>query len=207
MELTTQQRGLITEKEVELFFNKLGYMVSIPTYYHSRYDLVVDINNKLYKIQVKTANITKANTGIIIPTCSCGRNNEGSHKKPYLKEEVDFFATIWNNQCYLFPIEICKGVEKTFTFEKYKNEQIAWLNDYAGEKVIQRLLCNEKIEIINKPIQQYTKEGQFVNSYISTVEAVKAVKETDNPSRDSAHISDVINGKRKSAYGYIWKRV
>ena len=40
--------------ESMLAFMKLGYNVSIPFGEDSRYDFIVDINDKLYKIQCKT---------------------------------------------------------------------------------------------------------------------------------------------------------
>ena len=46
--------GEITEQEVAIAFLKEGILVSKPLVQSSRYDFIVDINNKLYKIQVKT---------------------------------------------------------------------------------------------------------------------------------------------------------
>ena len=95
---TPQEKGLITEKECELAFTKFGCLVSLPNYYHSRYDMIIDIENELYKIQVKTASLTESQKGILINTCSHGRSQvEGNHKRLYSSEEVDFFATYWNN--------------------------------------------------------------------------------------------------------------
>ena len=202
----TQQKGLIAEKEVELFFTKLGYMVSIPTYYHSRYDLIVDIEDKLYKVQVKTAHLAENKKGIWFPTYSSGRNNEGSHKKPYTPNEVDLFGLIWENQCYLIPIGLCGKNTRTLTFEKNPNEQVLFLKDFEGKKIIHKLINNEMIDI-KKPVKQYTKDGVLVGEYTTTVEAIKSIKpETTNARRDSGHITSVINGQRKTAYGFVWKR-
>lgn len=52
----------------------------------------------------------------------------------------------------------------------------------------------------SKPIIQKTLTGDFIAEYSSTVEAAIAInKSTKN------HIGDVCNGKRKSAYGFIWE--
>jgi ribosome biogenesis protein Tsr3 len=52
----SKQKGNITEVECMLSFLKLGYNVLTPYGDCERYDFVVEINNKFYKIQVKTAN-------------------------------------------------------------------------------------------------------------------------------------------------------
>ena len=59
--LNSKQKGNITEVECMLAFLKLGYNVLTPYGDCERYDFVVDINNKLYKIQAKTANTSHIN--------------------------------------------------------------------------------------------------------------------------------------------------
>lgn len=205
---TPQEKGLITEKECELAFTKLGCLVSIPNYYHSRYDMIIDIDNNLYKIQVKTAALTESQKGICINTCSHGRSIiEGNHKRTYSPEEIDFFATFYNNQCYLIPIELCLSTTRTLYFEKNINEKILWLEDYKAEKVIQKLKNNQEAIVSNKPIKQYDLNNNFIAEYETAVEAVKIVNpNTKNPRSSSGHIIQAINGTRKTAYGYIWKR-
>ena len=63
--LNTKQRGNITEVECMLAFLKLGYNVLTPYGDCERYDFVVDIENKLYKIQVKSANANHIEDGYI----------------------------------------------------------------------------------------------------------------------------------------------
>ena len=50
--LSSHFKGKITELQVAEAFLKLGYQVSLPLLADARYDLIVDINNKLYKINV-----------------------------------------------------------------------------------------------------------------------------------------------------------
>lgn len=68
---------------------------------------------------------------------------------------------------------------------------------------------NEQLAQNKKQIHQYTKDNQYIQSFESTV---KAGEWCFNNGKCSAltsgvrsHIADVANGKRKSAYGYIWK--
>ena len=50
-----------------------------------------------------------------------------------------------------------------------------------------------------KPVSQYSKTGKFIHTHksISAAKRILNIKGT--------HISDVCNGRMKSAYGYIWK--
>ena len=51
----------------------------------------------------------------------------------------------------------------------------------------------------SKKILQYDKSGNFIKEYSSAKEAELAMGNTQR------HIVDVANGRRKSAYGYIWR--
>ena len=83
--------GEITEQQVALEFLKLGILISKPLVQSSKYDFVADINNKLYKIQVKTSTLeveenyfsfatstshtnTRGNTGVECRIRTCGTN-------------------------------------------------------------------------------------------------------------------------------------
>ena len=50
MELTTQQKGITTEMYVAAYLLSLGYNVSQPLCQDSKYDLIVDVNNKLLRL-------------------------------------------------------------------------------------------------------------------------------------------------------------
>lgn len=54
------------------------------------------------------------------------------------------------------------------------------------------------IERRSKRVYQYTKDGSFVRSYPSQMEAERQT------GYDDGYISNCCNGKRKSAYGYRW---
>ena len=53
--------------------------------------------------------------------------------------------------------------------------------------------------LLSKEVTQYKKDGTFVKTYASTAEAARTLN--SSPS----HIAECCNGKRKTAYGYIWK--
>ena len=133
MELTTKQKGNITEMECILAFMKAGYKVSIPYGEDCKYDLVVDINNKLYRIQCKTSHaLTNPEDGFKFKTKSVVITTHGVKENHYETNEIDYFATYWNNECYLIPVQEC-SVEKTLRFAPPKNGQtkgITFAKDY-----------------------------------------------------------------------------
>ena len=104
--LSTHFVGEITEQQVVLEFLKLGIMVSKPLVQSSKYDYIVDINNKLYKIQIKTGTL-KENSHIDFATSTSHTNSQGTKNISYTSDDVDFFATMFDNQCYLVPISLC----------------------------------------------------------------------------------------------------
>ena len=59
--MTSKDVGNITEVSCMLEFMKLGCVVLQPYGDCQRYDFVVEINNKFYRIQSKTANINYLN--------------------------------------------------------------------------------------------------------------------------------------------------
>ena len=204
----TQQKGLITELDCQLRFIKMGYLVSMPIGQDSRYDMIVDINKHLYKIQVKTSRPNdSANEGLVFNTVSHRMNHSsGNMKKKYDKEDVDFFATVFEDEMYLIPIELCTGAEKRLVKEnnKFSNTACDLMEDYKAETVIKKLENNETlvVEKKNKKVKQYSPDGGFVNEFITFAEASRSILGTAN---GASHISDVTKGKRKIAYGYIWK--
>lgn len=67
----------------------------------------------------------------------------------------------------------------------------------------------ELFQAMSKPISAYTKEGIFIQQFPSTVEAAKwCYNEGKSSTLNSgvrSHIGDAARGKRKSAYGCLWK--
>ena len=118
----TKQKGLITELQCQTFFTQLGYNVSIPLGEDCRYDMIVDVEGKLIKIQVKTCHINDGKTGINFSTRSCqgGNTTHEIQSKKYINE-IDYFATFWENKCYLIKIDDCQSNDRTLSFEQKKN--------------------------------------------------------------------------------------
>lgn len=139
--MNSKQIGNITEMECMLAFIKLGYNVLTPYGDCERYDFVVDINGRFYKIQSKTARMSNNGDSFCFEGSSSHRRNGKIIHHTYNASEIDYFVTSFNNQCYLIPVEQC-GNLKTLRLEPPKNKQIkkvSWANDYRLEKVIKNL--------------------------------------------------------------------
>ena len=101
-ELNSHFKGEITEQQVAIEFLKLGYLVSKPLVQSSRYDFIVDINHKLYKIQVKTGTL-KEDAYVEFATSTSHTNTKGTLNLSYSADDVDFFVTMYVNECSLVP--------------------------------------------------------------------------------------------------------
>ena len=96
-------KGNLTELQCLTAFVEQGCTVSIPYGDNAKYDFIVEIDKRLYKIQVKTSSLK--DEGVIQFSCrSTHVNCTGVKNEKYSPEDVDFFATYWNGKCYIVPI-------------------------------------------------------------------------------------------------------
>ena len=133
--------GEITEQQVTLEFLKQGILISKPLVQSSRYDFIADINNKLYKIQVKTGRF-KEESYLEFTTSTSHTNTKGTINISYSEDDVDFFATMYNGQCYLIPYHLCGKRAQRLRFVPAKNGQtkgILFAKDFQLENIINSL--------------------------------------------------------------------
>jgi len=81
-------KGSLSEAKILAALMVAGYQVSIPWSQNSRYDLVADKDETLYRIQCKTAWLTKDKTRLKFHTCSC---NATITQKSY-QGQIELFA-------------------------------------------------------------------------------------------------------------------
>lgn len=140
MKFNSKQLGNITEVSVMLAFLKLGYNILTPYGDCERYDFVADINGKFYRIQVKTS---KEEEGKIeMNTASTNYVDGKCIHHSYSKDEIDYIATIYNDKCYLIPVEICGKRTTSLRLIPAKNGQtrgVKMAKDYELEEVIKSL--------------------------------------------------------------------
>lgn len=108
-------KGQIIELKVQIELLRYGFDISIPSYNASKYDLIADTGNELLRIQVKKS-ISHSSTSF---TFACAtqnvRSGSGSRHK-YTNNEVDYFATVWNDKVYLVPVDET-SIQKTISVE------------------------------------------------------------------------------------------
>lgn len=139
MEYSTSQKGLITEEKVILWFLEHNYNIFKPLSPESKIDLIVEINNKLYKIQIKTSHIAKTNNAIEFKCRSITVNTNEIKQSNYINL-IDYFATIWNNNLYLIPIEEAKTAAKILHLDKSVQRcNYSYLEDYEASLIVSKL--------------------------------------------------------------------
>ncbi len=144
MELTAKQKGNLTELQCLTAFYEQGCHVSLPYGENSRYDMIVDVDGFLIKVQVKTSSLKKGsenNEAISFSCRSSHVNSSGVKNIKYTKEEIDYFATFWDGQCYLIPVSEC-STEKTLRFVPPKSGQIkgiVFASDYTIQKQLTKI--------------------------------------------------------------------
>lgn len=86
------------------------------------------------------------------------------------------------------------------------------------EKTVQKVLNERKVDTsknresirqfqqstYGKIVNQYSLSGEYLKSFPSISEAAKSLNRGSS-NGVASHISDVCKGKRKTAYGFIWK--
>ena len=139
MELTSKEKGNLTELQCLTAFYKLGHSVSIPYGDNCRYDFILDVNGKLLKIQVKTSKYVSDGC-FLFSTRSTRVNSRGVINTTYTKDDIDYFATFYNDKCYLVPVEGC-STEKRLRYCYPPNGQkkgICLAQDYELQKVLEQ---------------------------------------------------------------------
>ena len=121
---STHFQGKLTELQVAEAFLKMGYQVSQPLVTDCRYDFIVDIKGKLLKIQVKTSSVNIEEGYIEFATSSSHTNTKGTINHSYSAKEIDYFATIYNGECYVIPVSECGSRAKRLRIKPTKNGQV-----------------------------------------------------------------------------------
>lgn len=90
-------------KAIEYFTSK-AIPVSIPLNDTQKYDLVIDMNNKLYRVSVKTSTHKNKNGSYEVLLKNCGGSSGKSVSRPFDNRSCDYvFILLENNKTYLIP--------------------------------------------------------------------------------------------------------
>jgi hypothetical protein len=102
--MTTDQKGAIAELAIQLAASKLGIEVYRPVAEGGRYDLILDLGEKLWRVQCKWAS---RRAQVLVVSCQSARRcAEGFIRRRYTAEEVDAIAaySLELDRCFLIPI-------------------------------------------------------------------------------------------------------
>jgi hypothetical protein len=132
-------RGKMTEGMILSELLKRGISVLVPYGYSQRYDLAVDIDGKIYKLQCKTGRIR--NGAVQFSTCSM---NNVTHERRDYRGQVDFLAVLepTTNKVYLVEPEDIGVSEGFLRFELPISGQVNLINlaeDFDLDVVLKRL--------------------------------------------------------------------
>lgn len=193
-------RGDVNELQCILDFQKRGYYCSIPFSGSCRYDIVVDIDNKLYKIQCKSATYSEDEGVLKMSATRSTTNTQKTTRYTYSEKEVDYFYTSWKGYGFLIPIDEV-STEKYLRVKQPKTgiqSTMSIASDYLIDNVIQAIKTQT-------PIQKYI-DNRFI-SY-SDIEGEKEWSSQELTQkfddRQIRYIKESI-AKNKMAYGYYWR--
>ena len=144
--MNTKQVGSLTELQCITRFYELGYTVSIPYGDSEKYDFILDVNGKLYKLQCKHCSEKKdsdGNTSVIsIKTSwqSGYTKNEKWSRHLYTLQDIDYFVTHYNGKNYMIPVGECGTMKYLRLTNPLNNKQgVYYLRDYEDTVVCKNL--------------------------------------------------------------------
>ena len=133
------QLGNHSESIVLSAYLKAGFIVSVPFGSGASYDLLVDTNSHIFKIQVKTGWISNG----ILKYKSQRRQLSGKIKRVYSDQEIDYLAVFCpeNEQLYGIPIKNhpTLGWLRLAPAKNGQAKNIRWADDFSWEKHIEEL--------------------------------------------------------------------
>jgi prevent-host-death family protein len=144
-ELSTNQKGVIAETAIELAAARAEVGVYRPTSGHSRADLLFEIGDDLYRVQVKWGNLSAQRDVITVSLSGSRYSPKGYVYSRYAEHELDLFAVYCGDldRCFLLPIGLCANRRAIFLrLSPPRNNQRACINladQYAFEGAVAQL--------------------------------------------------------------------
>lgn len=190
-------RGDVNELQCILDFQSRGYYCSIPFSGSCRYDVVVDINGKLLRIQCKSSSFHEEDGTLRMDATRTTTNTKKTISYSYSKEEIDYFYTSWNGYGFLLPVEEV-GTTKYLRVKPPKQGIQATMciaNDYLLDNVIESITTNTPLkkywdtryisidENGNEKIWSYTdlqnnfsdRQIRYIREKSNTMEPIKGI--------------------------------
>lgn len=130
--MDSKRKGEISESIIVSEMLKKGYNVSVPFGENTRYDLIIDKNGQLEKVQCKTGRLKK---GVIKFNTVSTRSNYSETREINYEGEIDKFVVYCPDLERIFevPEEKAPNGEMKLRVEEPANNQkkgINWAEDY-----------------------------------------------------------------------------
>ena len=142
-DLTPSQKGAVVEAAITAMAIQLGLVVLRPMCEGGRYDLAIDLEPKLLRVQCKFA---RRLSGVLAVRLQTSRHTPGGYvRTSYTAAEVDAIAAYSPglHRGFLIPIEEASGHRSIhLRLDPTKNnqaERIKWASDYEFAPAIERL--------------------------------------------------------------------
>lgn len=137
--MSAKQLGEKTEAIVLAELIKRDIPVSLPFGDNQRYDLLMDVEGVIYKVQVKTANFKTD----YFEFKTASTNNLTGERRDY-KNEIDYFITYCHemNDLFLVPIHITPSRLMTLRINPSKNNQsknIFWAKHFQIDEMMRQI--------------------------------------------------------------------
>ena len=132
--LTTDQKGNIAESSIIAAAVKLGIDVYKPVGEGGRYDMIFEVESRLWRIQCKWA--PRQGDVVLLRCYSCRRTRDGLIRRRYVGGEIDAYAAYCPDvdRCYFLPFDLF--VSRTQIFLRLgpslnnQRQGINWAKDY-----------------------------------------------------------------------------
>ena len=139
----TQKKGLSTELHCLQDLTELGYQCLIPFGDSCKYDIAVDIGEKILRIQCKhsrwSTDTVQEKAAFEIATCHQTTNTKKTTRYKYSENEIDYFYTWFEGQGYLVSIQEATGNTFRWRYEypiTGQKQGIHIANNYKIEEVL-----------------------------------------------------------------------
>ncbi len=121
---TNKEKGNSSLGIAIAYYSSNGYTVSIPLNDTQDYDLIVDKNNTLKKIQVKSTSCKTKYGNYQVALKSCG-GTKGKTYKTVIETNIDELFILTNDlQIYILPIEIINNKSTLNICNKYDKYRV-----------------------------------------------------------------------------------
>jgi hypothetical protein len=138
-----QKRGQATEAIVTAELIARDVSVLEPAYDNESYDLVVEVGDAFYRLQIKTAYDAGNDGAVEFRTRSVRRKNDGYDREGYVGQ-IDYFAVlnVRKEEIYLVPIGETGTATTTIRYEPAANNNrtnVNWHAEYRLDTVLDEL--------------------------------------------------------------------